>query len=288
MRKFLICIAAIVLSAAAAQADDPWADWGAAFTQAMTACVQAKAPNCLPKAFQSQARPAALGPYVDDDLTRDLRTAEVLLHDIDSSNAMYALYGIDTPDYLGTGYSVPLTAAGAPGSYTEATQSEYFVPNLCAQAVDPKVCPTADAQMWTWRLTDAQMSAWADKPIAKLLRGHWAKTGAKALAAAWKATAVPGRPDLPPLLIRFGNFPPAYYNGLIGKNGAQRVFFANFEQVRTKTLRAALTATGSASLLANPNPANTFFIWIYAPDAKSQAAVATWKALFKLLEQPVP
>jgi hypothetical protein len=287
MRNIAVLFSVVLLSVVAARADDPWTTWSANFNTVMTACVQANQPNCLAKAFQSQPRPPAPGSFVDDDLYRDLGTAEVLLHQTDASNAMYNLYGVDSSAYLGTGYSVPVAGTGA-GNYTYALQREFFVPNLCAQPVNPKVCPKGNPEVWTFRLTAAQMTAAADKPIAALLRAHWPKTNGKALSAAWRATAIPGRPDLPPLLIRFASFPFSDYDGTFGRADAQRVFFASFGQVRTKTLRAAMHATGADSLLANPSPANTFFIWIYAPDPRSQASVATWKALFKLLEQPAP
>ena len=287
MRRFVLFLVAVFLSTAAAGADDPWTAWNGTFTATMTACVQAKQPNCLPKAFQAAPRPAADGTFVDDDLYRDLRTAEVMLHQTDASNAMWSLYGVDSPAYLGTGYSVPLAGPGA-NDYAYAMQREYFVPNLCAQAVDPVVCPVKADGVWTFQLTAQQLADAADQPIVKLLRAHWPKADGKALSVAWVAKSVPGRPDLPPLLIRFGSVPPAFYKGTFGRPDAVRVFFADFEQVRAKTLRAAMTATGADTLLSKPNPANTFFIWIYAPDANSQAAVATWKELFRLLSQPAP
>ncbi len=64
------------------------------------------------------------------------------------------------------------------------------------------------------------------------------------------------------------------------------MFFADFGQVRAKTLREALIATGASTLLDNPDPAKTFFVWIYAPAADSQATVASWKELFRLLSSP--
>jgi hypothetical protein len=132
------------------------------------------------------------------------------------------------------------------------------------------------------------LTQWADKPIAAFVRAHWPKTGAKLFAQRYAPAAAAPRPNLPPLLLRFGGLPLAYYQGTFGRPDALRVFFADFEQVRPKTLRAAMTATGASTLLDNPDPAKTYFTWIYAPDAISQASVASWKALFHLLEQPVP
>jgi hypothetical protein len=288
MRKLLLGLAVFALSLAAASADDPWDAWSANFNTVMDACVQANGPkdtSCLFKAFQSKERPAASGTFVDDDLTRDLRTAEVLLHNTAASNDLWSLYGIDTPAYLGTGFSVPLAGEGAK-NYEFARQREYFVPNLCAEAVDPAVCPAAQAGIWTWHLSAKELTLWADKPIATFVRAHWPKTDAKLFAQRYAPAAAAPRPDLPPLLLRFGGLPPAYYKGTFGRPDARRVFFADFEQVRPKTLRAAMIATGASTLLDKPDPAKTYFIWIYAPAPDSQASVASWKALFALLTAP--
>ena len=56
--------------------------------------------------------------------------------------------------------------------------------------------------------------------------------------------------------------------------------------MRDKTLRAAIVGTGAAGLIAKPDPANTFFIWIHALDMSSAATVASWHELFTLLSQP--
>ncbi len=286
MRKLLLCLAVLALAAAAARADDPWTAWGDNFAAAMSDCVKAAQPGCLAKAFAAHERPAG-DAFVADDLYRDLRTAEILLHQKDASDAMWTLYGIDSSAYLGTGYSVPLIGDGAK-NYEFARQREYFVPNLCAQAVDPATCPKADAGVWTWRLSADQLAQWADKPFANFMRAHGPQGEVKLFAQRYAPKAAGPRPDLPPLLIRFGSLAPAFYKGTFGRPGAQRVFFADFEQVRAKTLRAALVATGASTLLDNPDPAKTFFIWIYAPRVDSQASVASWKALFRLLAQPAP
>jgi hypothetical protein len=218
-------------------------------------------------------------------LYRDLRTAEVLLHQKDARDLLWREYGIDGSDYLGTGYSVPLTGPTA-RNYEYALQREYFVPNLCAEAIDPAICPRKDANIWTWRLTAAQVSRWLDMPIAKFLHAHHPASDAAGFGkrTALNAPAVQG--PLPNLLIRFGNLPLANYRGTFGRPGAVRVFFADYDLVRTKTLRGAVIATGAATLLDNSNPAKTFFIWIYAPDARSPATVASWNALFTILAQP--
>ena len=286
MRKFLLGIAFVLVSAAAAQADDGWTAWGDNFTKVMTDCVKAAQPNCLSKAFTDKERPA-VGTYTADLLYRDLAAAEVMLHQTDASNAMYDQYGIDSPAYLGTGYSVPVVGEGA-NNYEYGRQREYFAPNLCADAQDPTVCPKKDPGVWTWQLDSKTLTKWLDKPLAKFIRAHWPKTEAKLFAARYAPTAKSAKPNVPPLILRFANLPNGVYTGKVGKPAAIRVFFADFEQVRVKTLRNAVIATGAQSLLQNPSPTSTFFIWIYAPDANSQAALASWKELFTLLSQPAP
>jgi hypothetical protein len=283
--RIAVFAASLVFAAASAHADvvsDPWASWSDSFTTTMTSCVATAQVGCLAKAFTSLDRPAAVSDAPADELYRDLRTAEVLLHQKDASDAMWKLYGIDSSAYLGTGYSVPLAGEGAK-NYEFATQREYFVPNLCAEAVDPVVCPKKDANIWTWRLTSAQLTQWADKPIVKLLRTLAPTSDAQTFP---KNPSAAPKPNLPPMLIRFGSLPLAYYKGTFGRPDASRVFFADYEQARGKTLRAAMTATGASTLLDNPDPAKTFFIWIYAPDANSKASVASWAELFRLLSAP--
>ncbi len=287
MLKTLLYVATLALmpcvaSAAEATSADPWAVWSDNFTSKMTACTAAAETGCLAKAFTSLDRPAAVSEAPADELYRDLRTAEVLLHQKDASDAMWKLYGIDSSAYLGTGYSVPLEGEGAK-NYAFATQREYFVPNLCAEAADPVVCPKKDANIWTWRLTSTQLAQWADKPIVKLLRTLAPQADGQGFP---KYPRTAPRPNLPPMLIRFGSLPLASYKGTFGRSDASRVFFADYEQARGKTLRAAMTATGASTLLDNPDPSKTFFIWIYAPDANSKASVASWRELFRLLNAP--
>ncbi len=100
----------------------------------------------------------------------------MLLHQKDASDAMWKLYGIDSSAYLGTGYSVPLVGEGAK-NYEFATQREYFVPNLCAEAADPVACPKKDANIWTWRLTSAELTQWADKLHHQTPARHGARGG---------------------------------------------------------------------------------------------------------------
>lgn len=282
--RALAAAAVLVVCAHAALADAPdaWTAWGDNFDSVVSACVKAAESNCLSKAFTSRERPAAeAGASVADDLYRDLRTAQVLLHQKDASDLLWKLYGIDSSAYLGTGYSVPLTGPGAK-NYEFAVQREYFVPNLCAEAADPAICPKRDANIWTWRLDSRQLAAWADQPVVRLLRSQRPTQDAAGFPKHSVATPL----DLPPLLIRFGSLPLAYYKGTFGRPGAERVFFADYEQTRGKTLRAAMTATGASTLLDNPDPSKTFFIWIYAPGKDSKAAVASWKELFRLLSGP--
>jgi hypothetical protein len=247
--------------------------------------VKAAETNCLSKAFTSHERPSADSSDVADVLYRDLHTAEVLLHQKESRDLLWHDFGIDGSDYLGTGYSVPLVGTSA-RDYEYARQREYFVPNLCAEAVDPAICPKKDAGVWTWRLSASQVSMWLNKPITSLLRTRHPQADAAGIAQRIAAGDPRASVKLPVLMIRFGSLPLAYYKGTVGRPGSVRVFFANFGQVRTKTLRAALIATGASSLVEKPDPTKTFFIWLYAPDQNSKATVASWKALFDILSEP--
>ena len=281
-RAFLFTALVFSASPASAQtapiAISDWAGWSANFAKAIEACIAKKQDDCLAKAFNDRPRPDASGTYVDDLLYRDLQTAEVMLHQKDASDLLWKQYGIDSSDYLGTGYSVPLTGPGA-RDYQYAQQREYFVPNLCAEAVDPATCPAAEKNVWTWRLSSAQLTHWLDRPIVSLLRQVAPQSNDQPLPKFEPVAAG----ALPQLLIRFGALPIALYKGTVGRPGAVRVFFADYGQARDKTLGAAMTATGAASLIEHPDPAKTYFVWIYAPGADSKATVASWSALFATL-----
>ncbi|MGN6516616.1 MAG: hypothetical protein ACTHLR_12355 [Rhizomicrobium sp.] len=265
----------------APQADD-WSAWTANFDSVITACVKADEQGCLAKAFNSRERPGADAVSVTDKLYRDLRAAEAMLHDKEAGDLLWREYGIDGNDYLGTGYSVPLAGTFA-GQYAYARQREYFVPNLCAEAVDPAVCPQREPDVWTWRLSAADLVRWQNRAVAALL----AKRMPQADQAGFRRKTGVGAPivrnNLPDLLIRFGSLPLAYYKGTVGRPGAVRVFFADYAQVKGKSLHDALVATGAASLIEKPDPAKTFFIWVYAPGPDSKASVASWNALFSIL-----
>lgn len=159
------------------------------------------------------------------------------------------------------------------------------MPNLCAEALDPTLCPRKDAHIWTWHLSTVQLEHWLNRPLARLLRTLHPQAGAKDFARRAAHPAQPS-PEVPPLLIRFGNPALETYLGTFGQPGSVRVFFADLGQVRDKTLLGAMVATGSVGLLGKPDPARMFMIWVYAPDAKSQVTVASWKALFDLLARP--
>lgn len=265
-----ILVIASLLFTTPAFADD-WSDWRDNFTTVITACTAAREQACLPRAFNSRAIPAPEGAGVADLLARDLRVATVLLHQADARTALQSQYGIYGNDYLGTGYSVPV---GAP--YEAARQREYFVPNLGAQTVDATVCPERAPRVWTWRMTSAQFTRALDRRIAAVLRArpdHDRRDIARRLARRGDGH----------LLIRFGAVPNPFYKGRFGRDDALQIFFADYDQVRGSTFRQAMTATGAATLLANPDPGKSYFIWLYAPDGDT--VPASWRALFTLLGQ---
>jgi hypothetical protein len=260
-------------------AAEQWSAWQINLQNVMEACVTAKESSCLAKAFRDHPRPPIDNPLhtVTGDLFYDLRTAMAMLAVPSVADALWREYGLDSVAYLGTGYSVPMTQAGV-APYWAGEQREYFVPNLCAQTIDPVMCPTADPDVWTWRLTGAQLRAGLDRPVASILKGNTRKLMARVRAA-------PRGDGLPNALVRFGLLDPSSYKGSFGRPGAARVFFADYAQVSGKTLRQALIATGASTLIANPDPHQEFFIWIYAPGAQSKAVPASWHALFEALAQ---
>lgn len=266
----------------ATSAGDPWSAWGNDFRAAMDACVQAKADNCLAQAFTSHPRPPSDSSLVtvSGDLTRDLRTAQAMLAVPAAVNALWREYGIDNVLYLGTGYSVPVTAGTA--GYWQAQQREYFLPNLCAQPIDPVACPTADADVWTWRLPATAAAAFADKPVAQLLIAKPATGDESAIAQRLTTERTDGMPGA---FIRFGKLDATSYKGTFGRADAKRVFFSDYAQLRDKTLGDALAGTGSTSLLTGAKPGQIFFVWIYAPGEQSKAQPASWHALFEALDQ---
>jgi hypothetical protein len=272
-------LAFVIFALHASAGTDAWAGWAKNFDHAMSACMTAQASACLSTAFKDRERPAPASSDVASDLARDLRTADILLQQKDARDQLWRLYGIDGSAYLGTGYSVPLTGMGA-RNYEFGTQREFFVPNLCAEAVDPVVCPGRHAGVWTWHMDAAGLTASLDKPIADVLAANAPVADPAGFAT---AGTLPANGNVPPLLIRFGSLAPAYYKGTFGRPGAERVFFADYGQVRGTTLRGAMIATGAAGLVDNPDPAKTFYVWIYAPESDPQTTVASWKSLFAIL-----
>jgi hypothetical protein len=280
--------ALMVLFAAPAHAEDArpsvvqlaeqWDAWHDDLRGMMDVCLGGNGSSCLEKAFRELPRPPIDNPQhtVSGELLYDLRTADAMLSIPSVADALWREYGVDTVAYLGTGYSVPLTPAGV-APYWQGMQREYFVPNLCAQTIDPAICPKADPDVWTWRLTSAEMKAALDKPIGALLKGN-TQTLKRRIGAA------PRNDGLPNALVRFALLDPANYKGTFGRADAKRVFFADFTQVSGKSLRAALVATGASTLIANPNPNQAFFMWVYAPGKNTNAAAASWRAVFESLE----
>lgn len=261
----------------AMEAAGQWSAWQSNLQSVMDGCVTAHGPSCLAKAFNDRARPPIDNPQhsVTGDLFYDLRTATAMLAIPSVADALWREYGVDSTAYLGTGFSVPVTQAGL-APYWQGVQREFFVPNLCAQAVDPMVCPVADADVWTWRLTSAQMKAALDRPVTAILKGN--------LRVLNQRLKGPPRADgLPNALVRFGLINPSFYKGTFGRPDAKRVFFADYGQAAGKSLRQALIATGATTLIENPNPDQDFFVWIYAPGADAKATPASWHALFEAL-----
>jgi hypothetical protein len=256
---------------------DGWVSWQHGFARVMHGCASKAEANCLAKAFNTVSRPAlSASGRVVDDLDRDLRTGEILLDDHDGSDALWKEFGIDSKSYLGTGYSVPQT--GASLDYDRARQREYFVPNFCAEAVDPKPCQSVRPGLWTLRLSDDQARAWLDKPVGELLKAMLPHDAAGSYEHSGPASG-----GLPSALIRVSRFDSKFYSGTIGRPGAQRVFFADLDQVRDTSLRDEMIATGSPALADKPDPGKTLFVWVLVPSAETDVRIASWKSLFDIL-----
>jgi hypothetical protein len=280
-----VLICSLALAARAEQAGPTaielagqWSAWQDHLRSAMDGCVSANEKSCLSKAFKDLPRPPIDNPAhsVSGELFYDLRTAQAMLAVPSIADALWREYGVDSVAYLGTGYSVPLTPAGV-ASYWQGTQREYFVPNLCAQTADSALCPAADPDVWTWRLTSGQMKAALDRPISAIMKGDTRKLRSRMRAA-------PRDDGLPNAFVRFALLNPGNYKGTFGRADAKRVFFADFAQVSGKSLRQALIATGASTLIGDPDPGQVFFIWIYAPGGNTKAAAASWRAVFDALE----
>ncbi|MBK6703097.1 MAG: hypothetical protein IPG56_04475 [Caulobacteraceae bacterium] len=84
-----------------------------------------------------------------------------------ASDLLWDEFGIDSEEFIGTGYSVPHATDGGERSYADARQREFFVDNLCADMIDTQRCPTEVDTIWTWRLTPAQASQWLDRPLTR-------------------------------------------------------------------------------------------------------------------------
>jgi hypothetical protein len=264
---------------------DEWAQWDGNFQRAFKDCVDAKADNCLAKAFNANALPEEISADggVVGVLYRDLRAASTMLGIPEARDLLWKNFGIDNTTFVGTGYSVPMSGAAA-SSYEDARQREYFLPNFCADVIDQKVCPSERQDVWTWRLSTEEAKAWADRPVRDLLTeiaplDHAAEFAAEVA----KLEAPSGLRPLPRAFVRVGKFNPKYYAGTIGRPAAHRVFAADLEQVWLSNLTDEMAATGAATLTDPTKPDEAVFLWVYLPAAEPEAEVASWRSVFEIL-----
>ncbi|MDX2276350.1 MAG: hypothetical protein NW206_12935 [Hyphomonadaceae bacterium] len=268
-------VAALTMTPRSApQASDPFQEWSARIEARAAACPEdSDGAACLANAFRQTPPPEA-----DESGTaaarffHDVRLGEALLAQPKAEDILWREFGVDSADFIGTGYSVVFS--GAQRSYEGARQIEYFAPNICADMIDTQRCPAELSNVWTWRLDSAAVASWLDQPIDAFFA---AEPPADHLAE-WTARRASRPFDDGSLVIRFSRFDPQYYAGTVGRPEAELVFFAALTDAREATLRDMLARTGSAPL-AEPGEENeTLFVWVYAPNAPLRTA--TWDALF--------
>lgn len=270
-------LCAIIL-AARAPAADPWPAWTQRIDSAIAACGEAADAPCLARAIAANPAPPSANETISQRFLGDLRIAEGLLASERARNLLWDEFGIDSNDFIGTGYSTPWRDDQAQRTYREARQREFFVANLCADIVDTTRCPTEAPNVWTWQLTGQDAQAWLSRPVSALITGVPPSDHVREWRAALP-TIRDGGDDVRPVLIRFSRFNPQYYAGTVGRPSADFVFFAAIDDVGPRTLGEALALTGSAAL-ADQAEDEILFIWLYAPSEGDVPTPATWGAVF--------
>ncbi|MGE0743148.1 MAG: hypothetical protein AB7O98_17570 [Hyphomonadaceae bacterium] len=254
---------------------DAWSAWGQSIDARVAACGETiDGATCLKSALARHAAPPAADDSNAARFFRDMNMGEALLSHERTRDLLWDEFGIDSADFLGTGYSAP---RGAGGGYEAARQLEYFVPNMCADVIDTAVCPREVENVWTWRLSATDAAAWVDRSAAEF----FATAAPADHAAQWRAQATALSQGA--LYVRFSRFPAQYYAGTVGRPNADLVFFAALPDPGASTLREIMARTGSAALGEPDAPEDTLFVWVYAPPAPPPAA--TWSALFDYVAQ---
>jgi hypothetical protein len=273
-------LGAIVSSAyflAPPSAETTWRAWRDDVSGGLERCPEAEDGSiCLSRALANHAAPnhneTLEGPadvfYSEVELGQNLRRIPR------AADLLWAEFGIDNEEFIGTGYSVPYSPDGGARSYSNARQREFLVENLCADMIDAARCPAEQTNIWTWRLSAGQTHEWLNRPLNRLLAAQapldhqreWSRTRASDTS----------------LYIRFARFSPDYYSGTLGRPDANLVFIAAYP-TGSPTLREALFETGSAPLAEPGDDTETLFIWIYAPPQRPREA--TWGYVFEYLRQ---
>lgn len=258
-------------------ADASWSAWRHAMSATLERCPETEDGSiCLARALSTHAPPiqdADLdGPadvfFAHVELGQNLRRIPR------AGDLLWDEFGIDSEEFIGTGYSVPHAATGGERSYSDARQREFFVENLCADTVNLERCPTEVDNIWTWRLTAAQASQWLDRPLRTLLASERPNDH----DVEWRRARSSGTT----LNIRFARFNPDHYAGTLGRPDANLVFIAEYPSGNL-TLREALLETGSAALAEPGEDNETLFIWVYAPE--EQPLPATWGTVFEYVQR---
>lgn len=274
-------ICAIIL-AARAPSPDPWPAWTARIESEIAACGDNADAPCLARAIAANPAPPTTSATISQRFLGDLRMAEGLLASERARNLLWDEFGIDSNDFIGTGYSTPWRDDQAQRTYREARQREYFVPNLCADIVDTERCPSETPNLWTWQISATEAQAWLSRPVSALITGAAPADHVREWRAALPAIRS-GGDEARPVLIRFSRFKTQYYAGTVGRPNADFVFFAPYADVQGRTLGEALGLTGSAALAQQADD-ETLFVWLYAPAEGETPAPATWGAVFEYLQ----
>lgn len=257
--------------------EQAWASWRGEISTQLSSCPEAEdGAACLSRALSAHPAPKpdgeAEGPA--DVFFSQVELGQNLQRIPRASDLLWSEFGIDSEDFIGTGYSVPHAADGSARSYADARQREFLVDNICADMIDTQRCPAEVTNIWTWRLTPAQASQWLDRPLRALLRSQ--------APADHRPEWLGARANEAALNIRFARFNPDYYTGTIGRPDANLVFMTTYPPGNL-TLREALLETGSADLAEPGEDNETLFIWVYAPE--ESPSPATWGTVFDYLRE---
>lgn len=231
-------------------------------------------------------------------LTQDITLGERLLRgDSDDETSipatLYAMFGVDSSEFLGTGRSLPNVEDKTQSRYGDSRMREYWATNGCVvTTIKPEVCPHRMQHAWGWRFDS--LSSVSELTLRQMLTDPERRVppdeggDTPEFQAFLRRLADPRGIEEPnPILVRFHVFPQNYYLGTIGRPEARQVFYSSLADSIDLPIREAFIRSGADDPFETRSdfPDNRAFVWIYIPETNDQYRQATWRNLFAYLRE---